>query len=193
MSNAFEVKVAISKVKKHISRAEWLETAMSILEKEGINAVKIDRLAKVLKASRSGFYWHFENRTELLKEMLAYWRVEYTETVIKNGKHLDLPPAERLYTVMQMIEKHALDRYETHMSAWADHDPEVAAVVTDVYRQRFEFIRSIFSEMGFSDCDLEMRARLWLCYAINGKSMFLGDSCDEGEDLIKIRHAILTS
>ena len=179
--------------KKHISKAEWLKAAMSALEREGVNAVKIDRLSKDLKTSRSGFYWHFENRAELLKEMLTYWRAEYTETVIKNGMQLDLPPAERLYKVMQMIEEHALDRYETHMSAWADHDHEVAAVVTDVYRQRFEFIRSIFSEMGFSDCDLEMRARLWLCYAINGKSVFLENSCDEGEDLIKVRHAILTS
>ena len=179
--------------RKHTRKTEWLEAAMSVLERKGANAVKIGLLAKDLNTSRSVFYWHFRDRAELLKEMLAYWRTEYTETVIKNGKQLDLPPAERLYTVMHMIEKHALDRYETHMSAWADYEPEVAAVVADVYRQRFEFIRSIFSEMGFSGCDLEMRTRLWLCYAINGKSMFLEDSCEENEDLIKARHAILTS
>ena len=179
--------------KKRTSKAEWLESALSVMESAGVDAIKIDRLAKTLKTSRSGFYWHFKDRAELLKEMLAYWRKEYTETVIKNGKQLDMPPDERLYTIMKMIEKHALDRYETHMNAWAESAPEAAEVLADVYRQRFEFIRSIFREMGFSGCDLEMRTRLWLCYAINGKSMFLGDSCDEGEDLIKIRHAILTS
>ena len=63
----------------------------------------------------------------------------------------------------------------------------------DVYKQRFEFIRSLFSDLGFSGCELEMRARLWLCYATHGKSMFTEGSCDEGEDMIKIRHAILTS
>jgi hypothetical protein len=47
--------------------------------------------------------------------------------------------------------------------------------------------------MGFSGCDLDMRTRLWLCYAMNGKSMLLENSCDEGEDLIKIRHVILTN
>ena len=183
----------MSEKKKRTSKAEWLEAALSVMECEGVDAIKIDRLAKTLKTSRSGFYWHFQDRAELLKELLAYWRTEYTETVIKNGKQLDMPPDERLYTVMKMIEEHALDRYEVHMRAWADHDPEAAAVLTDVYRQRFEFIRSMFSDMGFSGCDLEMRTRLWLCYAINGKSMFLKDSCDEGEDLIKVRHAILTS
>ena len=174
----------MSNKKKHTSRFEWLEAALFVLEREGVDAVKVDRLAKDLKISRSGFYWHFQDRADLLKEVLAYWRKEFTETVIKNGKRLDMTPKEMLYTVMEMIEKHALDRYEVHMRAWADHDSEAAEVLKDVYRQRFEFIRSIFSEMGFSDCDLEMRSRMWLCYAIHGKSMFLHSSCGEGEDLI---------
>lgn len=177
---------------KRTSKAEWLECALSILGNKGVDAVKIEQLAKELNTSRSGFYWHFQDRAELLKEMLTYWRIEYTETVIRNGKQLDMAPEKRLDLVMEMIEKHALDRYEVHMRAWADHDPDAAQVVADVYRQRFEFIRSIFSEMGFSDCDLEMRTRMWLCYATHGKSMFPENSCEEGEDLIKIRHAILT-
>ena len=182
-----------SKKVKRTSKAEWLEVALSVLESEGVTAVKVERLAKELKTSRSGFYWHFQDRAELLKEMLAYWRTEYTETVIKNGKQLDVSPEQRLYIVMDMIEKHALDRYEVHMRAWADHDSEAAEVLADIYRQRFEFISSIFREMDFSGCDLDMRTRLWLCYATHGKSMFPESSCDEGEDLIKIRHAILTS
>jgi hypothetical protein len=93
---------------------------------------------------------------------------------------------------MKMVEEHALDRYEVHMRSWADHDPEAAEVLADVYRQRFEFIRSMFSDMGFSGCDLEMRTRLWLCYATHGKSMFPESSCEADEDLIEIRHKILT-
>ena len=93
---------------------------------------------------------------------------------------------------MQMIEEHSLDRFEIQMRSWADHDPEVADVVMKVYRQRFDFIRSIFNEMGFSGCDLEMRTRLWLCYATHGKSMFNENPCSENEDLISVRHAILT-
>jgi AcrR family transcriptional regulator len=179
--------------KKRTSKYEWVEAALVVLEREGVDGIKIDRLARNLKTAKSGFYWHFQDRAKLLKEVLSYWRTEYTEVVINNGKQLDLPPEELLYAVMKMIEEHALDRYETHMKAWAGHDPEAAAVMADVYQQRFEFIRSIFSDMGFSGCDLDMRTRLWLCYAMNGKSMLLENSCDEGEDLIKIRHVILTN
>lgn len=192
LSNVYEVNMAKNNKKKRVSKAEWLEAAMSVMEKEGINAVKIERLAKVLKTSRSGFYWHFQDRSALLKEILDYWRMEYTETVIKKGQQGAMPPNKRLYLIMQMIEEHSLDRFEIQMRSWADNDPEVADIVMKVYRQRFDFIRSIFSEMGFSGCDLEMRTRLWLCYATHGKSMFNENSCSENEDLISIRHAILT-
>jgi AcrR family transcriptional regulator len=179
--------------KTRTSKFEWLETALSLLEREGLGAVKIERMAKELKTSRSGFYWHFQGRNELLRDMLEYWRLEYTEVVIKNFQQNDMDAKERLYHVMQMIDEHSLNRFEVHMRAWADNDPDVKKVVMDIYRQRFEFIRNLFSSMGFTGCDLEMRTRLWLCYATHGHSMFPEDTCDEGEDLIKIRHAILTS
>jgi AcrR family transcriptional regulator len=178
--------------KKHTSKGQWLEAALFVFESEGVGAVKIERLAKELKTSRSGFYWHFQDRDELLREMLEYWRREYTEVVIKNFKQQDMGAKEALYHVMQMIDKHNLNRFEVHMRAWADNDPAVEKIVTDIYQERFVFIRQLFSSMGFTGCDLEMRARLWLCYAIHGNSIFPENTCAEGEDLIKVRHAILT-
>jgi AcrR family transcriptional regulator len=178
--------------KKRTSKSEWLETALALFEREGLGAVKIERLAKELKTSRSGFYWHFKDRDELLRDMLEYWRREYTEVVIKNFKQQDMGAKEALFHVMKMIDEHSLNRFEVHMRAWADNDPDVNKVVMDIYQQRFEFIKSLFSDMGFTGCDLEMRTRLWLCYATHGNSMFPEDTCAKGEDLIKIRHAILT-
>jgi AcrR family transcriptional regulator len=174
------------------SKSEWLEAALSLFEREGLGAVKIERMAKELKTSRSGFYWHFQDRNELLRDMLEYWRLEYTEVVIKDFKQHDMGAKEALYHVMQMINEHKLNRFEIHMRAWADNDPAVEKIVMEIYQERFVFIRQLFNSMGFTGCDLEMRARLWLCYATHGNSMFPEDTCAEGEDLIKIQHAILT-
>ena len=57
---------------KRTSKSEWLEKALEVLEAEGVNAVKIDRLAKLLETSRSGFYWHFKDRQDLLS-CLLHW------------------------------------------------------------------------------------------------------------------------
>ncbi len=178
---------------KRTSKAEWLEAALAALENEGIDGVKIERLAKDLKISRSGFYWHFQDRSELLTEMLEYWRREYTEVVFKRFLNTEMEPDETLYAVMQMIVEHRLNRLEIHMRAWADNDPDAAKVVKNIYQQRLEFLKGLFSAMGFTGCDLEMRAQLWLCYATHGSSMFDAFPCDKGEDPIKVRHTILTS
>ena len=180
------------KTKKRISKAEWMEKALEILEIEGIAAVKIERLAKELGTSRSGFYWHFRNRRDLLNNILVHWRKEYTEIAITKNKARRFTPQERLSRVMEMIEDYDLDRYEVHIRAWADHDPEAAGVVAGVYRLRFEFIRSIFAEMGFAGINLEMRARLWLCHATHGKSMFGEMDKKNQNELLKQCHAILT-
>ena len=178
--------------KKRTSKREGLEAALSLFESEGLGAVKIERLAKVLKTSRSGFYGHFKDRDELLRDMLEYWRREYSEVIIKNFKQQDMGAKETLYHVMQMIDEHKLDIFEVHMRAWAHNDTAVEKIVRDISQESFVFIRGLFSAMGFTGCDLEMRARLWICYAIHGNSIFPEDTCAEGEYLIKVRHAILT-
>ncbi|MBC2710457.1 MAG: TetR/AcrR family transcriptional regulator [Desulfosarcina sp.] len=41
----------------------------------------MERLAKQLGISRSGFYWHFKNRQDLLQHLLDYWAREYTGVI----------------------------------------------------------------------------------------------------------------
>ena len=66
---------------KRVSKNQWLAKALETLAASGVDAVKIERLAKALGISRSGFYWHFKNRQDLLEHLLAYWVNEYTGTV----------------------------------------------------------------------------------------------------------------
>jgi len=51
-----------------VKKSDWLEKALEILERDGIDEVKIERLARELGVSRSGFYSHFENRQALIIE-----------------------------------------------------------------------------------------------------------------------------
>ena len=178
---------------KRTSKAEWLEKALEVLETDGVSGVKVDRLAKLLETSRSGFYWHFKDRRDLLLNLLEYWKHEYTEVVIADGGHeADLPPRERMLHIMKMIEHYDLDRFEIPIRAWADHDPTAAEVVKNVYSMRFKFIKSIFAEMGFKGADLDMRTRLWLCYAIHGKAMFGKASRTKQAEMLKLCHQVLT-
>ena len=59
-----------------VSKDQWLAAAVTALEQGGVDAVRVERLARALDVSKSGFYWHFKDRADLLLELLEYWEEE---------------------------------------------------------------------------------------------------------------------
>ena len=51
--------------KKRVSKAQWLERALEVLETEGLQGVRVERLARDLGIAKAGFYWHFRDRSDL--------------------------------------------------------------------------------------------------------------------------------
>ncbi len=65
---------------------------------------------------------------------------------------------------MQEIKAHKLDNYIVMMRAWALDEPLVAVQVENVDKARFEFIKSVFAEMGFTGDELETRSMIFQVY-----------------------------
>jgi len=160
------------KTNTRVSKADWLEKALEVLESDGIDGVKVERLASELKVSRSGFYWHFENRQALIRAMIEYWGAEFTSVVTSNKKILSAGPKERLYRTMKMIQENNLTRFDLPMRTGAEKDPVAMELINGIYQQRLDFIRSAFSDMGFEGDELEMRTRLFVCYHTWEEPMF---------------------
>lgn len=174
--------------KKGVSKEQWLVKALDMLETDGFNAVKIEKLAKQLGTSRSGFYYHFKNRQDLLQHLLSYWAEEYTSVITDNQDMKNLDAEQRLRTTMEMVREQKLPKYDLAMTAWAKVDPLVDKIVKRVVKIRLDFTRSIFEELGFTGYDLEMRARLFLCYHAWEEEMFADDNEDLNTKLQKARH-----
>lgn len=49
-----------------LTRADWLEVAIAIFKSQGVEAVRVTRMAQDLGVTRGGFYWHFSGRDDLL-------------------------------------------------------------------------------------------------------------------------------
>jgi len=174
--------------KKGISKEQWLVKALELLESNGFEAVKIERLAKLLSTSRSGFYWHFKNRQDLLQHLLDFWALEYTSVLIDDLSMKKLPADKRLLCAMKMIRDHKLAKYDLAMNAWAQVDPLVHEIVQKVVKMRLDFSREIFVELGFAGDDLEMRAQLFTCYHTWEGVMFTNVDQDENLKLLTLRH-----
>ncbi len=178
------------KTRKHkgVSKEQWFTKALDVLENRGFEAVKVEQLAKQLGTSRSGFYFHFRNRQDLLQRLLEYWAREYTAVITENLDMTKLDADKRLFLTMDMVKKKRLPKYDLAMNAWAKVDPLVDKVVKKVIQMRLDFTRTIFKELGFDGDELEMRARMFLCYHAWEEVMFTDDHDDEYVKLQKLRY-----
>ena len=161
---------------KRVSKAEWLQTALKLLDSEGVEAIRVDRIARELGISRSGFYWHFKNRDDLRTQIVDYWAHEFSEVVTAIPAILEGPPRQRLERTMEMLLEHDLTIYEVAIRTWAETDPVIANRLRLVYRQRMDYIRQIFRDLGFDGDELEMRTRLFFCYHTFERAIFPTDS-----------------
>lgn len=176
---------------KRVSKEQWLIMALDTLESSGVEAVKIERLSKALGISRSGFYWHFKNRQDLLEHLLYFWENEYTGVVTDNPDVLKLDPKKRLLTTMEMIRDKHLTKYDLAMTSWAKSDSKIRKVVNKVVKMRLDYLRTIFSELGFEGDELEMRTRLFVCYHSWEDTMFPDLSNQKHSKLLKLRYKYL--
>ena len=184
--------MADSSRRRGVSKAEWLEAALEMLAERGIGGVTVEALARQLGIAKSGFYWHFRDRQELLEAVLDYWMHELTEVVSKNPEIIALPPIKRLERISEMIVDYDLAGYDLPVRQWALSDPLAARGVRRVNRLRLDFLRQTFAELGFEGDDLEMRTMLFVCYHSMEQWVFKGLSRKRRRALIQQRVALLT-
>ncbi len=174
--------------RKGVSKGQWLAKALETLVEDGFEAIKIDRLARRLGISRSGFYYHFKNRKDLLQHLLDYWANEYTAVITDSLDMKKLDAEKRLFITMKMVKDKKLAQYDLAMNGWAKVDLQVNEIVKKVIAMRLDFVRTIFKELGFKGDELEMRARLHLCYHAWEEVMFTDDNEDDYARLQALRY-----
>jgi len=157
-----------------------------------VSEISIGGLARSLGISKSGFYWHFNNRDDLLDQLLNHWNHEVTEVITQNTELQTLDPKVRLRRAAEIIIDNDLVRFEIGIRQWAMNDKRAAQAVRSVNRRRLDFARQALGEIGFSGDDLDMRAMLFVCYHTWETPMFPEISRKRRRELIAKRIALLT-
>src|ERR1700735_3962618 len=68
-----------------LQRADWIRAAFARLAQDGIDAVRVEVLARDLHVSKGSFYWHFRDRDELAGAMLGLWDDEERAWLVAAG------------------------------------------------------------------------------------------------------------
>lgn len=171
-----------------LSREQWLDNSLEILAKRGQSGLQIQKLAEAMDVTRGSFYWHFKNRNDFTLSLFDYWHRKYTQPVPGMVEAAGGTAEEKLLRLFNMVYENDLTRYDLPLRSWAAQDPAIAKLVRRTDRFRLGFIRGLFIELGFTDSDLEVRARTCLACLTLEKSIVSGLKRKDSLKLIKTLH-----
>ena len=143
------------------SREGWLDAAYDALLTSGVEAVKIQSLAKKLKLSRTSFYWFFEDREQLLAALIARWRDKNTGNLVKRSEAYAESIAEAMLNVFDCwLDTELFDsQFEFGIRSWAIQSPEILADVNAADQLRIDAMTKMFVRFGFPEASADVRAR----------------------------------
>lgn len=167
-----------------VTKQQWLDAGLDVLATEGVDGVRVVDLSRMLHISKSGFYWHFKDRADLLEALQSYWIEEYSQQIISEVLEQEAPLMERLRNLVSLIRTRHTGRYDLAFTSWARRDPQVHALLDQVRDMRIAFVKRLLSEDLRNGEELEARARLFVVYFSWSEVMFRpANSALEGEPL----------
>jgi len=155
-------------MEKELKREDWLRAARLALLKGGVEAARVEKLARDLHVTKGSFYWHFKDRDQMLESLLREWENEAAEIVQQLGSG---GPEEKFQTLAKVLEQRArLSEQggvpsDAAIFAWASTDPAVARRVNKAEEER---IRLLMRVIGRRD-RTEIVYLVWLGFVARGQ------------------------
>lgn len=169
----------VQETSSRLAAEHWLNAALAAFEVGGVDAVKVEPLAKSLNVTRGSFYWHFEDRSDLLRRLLVHWEAVDTRSIIETVEAHGGSARERL---LRLLETCARDegRLEIALRAWANLDDKARAAIARVDKRRIGYIADLLIEAGQHRNEATARARI-------AYSAWLGEYSQPAVPLYKAR------
>ncbi|MCG7622087.1 MULTISPECIES: TetR/AcrR family transcriptional regulator [unclassified Epibacterium] len=145
-----------------VTRDDWLNVALDVLIRDGVERVKVLALAEAMGVSRSSFYWYFKSRQDLLDALLTRWEETNTAGLIAQAQ----APAERVTGAVLNIFRCIAnpDLFDTALDFavrdWARRSDAVLARMRAGDAARVAALTSMFQRYGCDDLEALTRAKV---------------------------------
>lgn len=160
-----------------LDRAAWIAAALNIVAQDGVDGLRVERLAKKLGVTKGSFYWHFKDRRDLIDAVLDDWRASRIQdirkqTTAESGGELDA--LRHTIDVYAAAKNRKGISIEAALRLWARQDANGLAVVEEVDAERLECTRRLFLGLGFPPAEAAARSALLYAYVFGFSMMQCG-------------------
>jgi AcrR family transcriptional regulator len=127
---------------------DWIRAALGKLSEAGVDAVRVEVLARDLNVTKGSFYWHFRDRQDLLEKTLTLWEQRELEALILDEAAASA--ATRWARIVQTTGDPSRIQLEASVRSWARRDEQVARRVAAVEQRKTAAIANVLQDVGFS-------------------------------------------
>lgn len=161
------------------TRQVWLGAAYDLFVTEGIEAVKIMTLAKKLNLTRTGFYWHFKELSELHGAIIDIWQTRNTGIMLERCAAPAQSLCAALFNLIDCWIDHDLFDAPLDLAIrnWARSDPKLQALVDLSDRTRLVAVEKIFERYGKTGDAAHYRALIVILTQTGYYSMHVSEPC----------------
>jgi len=169
-----------TKPRIQLDREAWVSAATEVLAEEGIAGLRVEVLAKRLKVTKGSFYWHFQDRRDLLIAILQQWKDGRIRDIIKQTTAEKGKELAQIYHVIDVYSANRSRRgmmIELAVRDWARRDAEAGAIVAEVDDVRLRCARGLFLACGVPIEEASSRCMLLYAYVF-GVSLMIYEKFD---------------
>jgi AcrR family transcriptional regulator len=151
----------VRRMKSRLDREDWIAASLTALAEGGVEAVRVERLAAMLRITKGSFYWHFRDRPDLLAALLEAWQAAATADIIAHVEARGGDAGARLRHLIGIVTR-SDGRLDMAVRNWAGQDAAAASAMAAVDHRRLAYVADLFGQLGFGPADALARARF--CY-----------------------------
>jgi AcrR family transcriptional regulator len=159
------------RMENDLGKDDWLKAARVALLKGGVEAVRVEKLARDLHVTKGSFYWHFKDREELLDLLLREWEEELLKDIIPRLKGRRGREALRLLLRLMVkrvpLGEEGILPSDAAIFTWASVSAEVALRVNLAERKRIELLTRIIGNPART----ELVYLVWLGFVARGQRL----------------------
>ena len=147
--------------RKQLQRLDWLRRALELFVNEGIDAVRITRLAHDLGVTRGSFYWHFDNRKDLIDALVDFWQRKNTPAIAAAVERAD-SLEQGIFGFFELcIDSERFDpQLDLAVREWARRSGAIRALVDAADSERIALLQAFLARFGYAEVDALIRARV---------------------------------
>jgi AcrR family transcriptional regulator len=156
---------------RDLGRNDWLKAARLALLRGGVEAVRVEKLARDLQVTKGSFYWHFKDREELLEILLCEWEEELLQDIIPRLQGRRGREALRLLMRLLMqrvpLGEQGILPSDAAVFTWASLSHTVACRVNRAEKKRIELLKQVIADPERT----ELLYLVWLGFVARGQRL----------------------